>query len=86
MTTTDLEITITNNNPKEYHNCTNFDAQLVASGDFWHMIVVNISENSFSFEIFFIILFLQIHHERRFSKKQLMEKLFDVVGDSEFFP
>ncbi|XP_031637468.1 nuclear RNA export factor 2 [Contarinia nasturtii] len=66
MTTTDLEIAITNNNPKEYHNCVNFDTQLIQSGDYWHMIV--------------------IHHERRFSKRQLLEKLFEVVGESEFFP
>ncbi|XP_055309871.1 nuclear RNA export factor 2 [Sitodiplosis mosellana] len=66
MSTTDLDIVITNNNPKEYHNCSNFDTTFVQSGDFWHMIV--------------------IHHERRYSKAQLLDKLFDAVSDSEFFP
>lgn len=42
LSTTDLEITITNKNPKEYHNCTTFDTSYVQSGDFWHMIVVSI--------------------------------------------
>lgn len=41
MTTADLEIVITNNNPKEYHNCSSFDQTAIQSGDFWHMIVVS---------------------------------------------
>lgn len=45
MSTTDLEIVITNNNPKEYHNCSIFDTTYVQSGDFWHMIVVSICKN-----------------------------------------
>lgn len=32
------------------------------------------------------IFCLQIHHENFFSKKQLLDKLFEVVSDSEFFP
>lgn len=35
----DLDITITNDNPRTYHNCKIFDADLL-NGDFWHMIVV----------------------------------------------
>lgn len=41
MSTTDLEIVITNENAKQYHNCCSFDAQYVQGGDFWHMIVVS---------------------------------------------
>lgn len=41
MSTTDLEIAITNENAKQYHNCSTFDASYVQGGDFWHMIVVS---------------------------------------------
>lgn len=41
MSTTDLEIVITNDNAKQYHNCSAFDASFIQSGDFWHMIVVS---------------------------------------------
>lgn len=36
----DLDITITNDNPRTFYNCKTFDADLL-NGDFWHMIVVS---------------------------------------------
>lgn len=36
--------------------------------------------------LFSLSLKFQIHHDRRFSKDQILEKLFEVVSDSEFFP
>lgn len=41
-TSNDLEIVLTNNNPKTYHNCNVYDASPAQSGDFWHMIVVSV--------------------------------------------
>lgn len=41
MSTTDLEIAITNENAKEYNNCSTFDTSYVQGTDFWHMIVVS---------------------------------------------
>lgn len=41
MSTADLEIEITNENAKQYHNCATFDTAYVQGGDFWHMIVVS---------------------------------------------
>lgn len=66
MSTTDLEIVITNEHPKQYHNCSEFDASFIQSPDYWHMVV--------------------IHHEKLFSKKQILDKLYELVSDSEFFP
>lgn len=36
----DLDIVITNQNARTYRNCNSFDATLVQSGEFWHMIIV----------------------------------------------
>lgn len=41
MTGLDLDIVITNDNPKTYHNCNTFDTSLAHGGDFWHMVVVS---------------------------------------------
>lgn len=53
LSTTDLEIAITNHNPKEYNNCSTFDQTYVQSGDFWHMIVVSMRVKYISVGFFF---------------------------------
>lgn len=40
-TSNDLDIVITNHNPRTYFACSTFDAVLAQSGDFWHMVVVS---------------------------------------------
>lgn len=88
-TSNDLEIVLTNNNPKTYYNCNVYDASPAQSGDFWHMIVVSVL--SLSKQLCISIeysqpIYSQIHHERRFKKPQILEALFELVSDSEFFP
>lgn len=31
-------------------------------------------------------LFFQIHHDRKVTKQQIIDQLFELVSDSEFFP
>lgn len=87
LSSTDLDIAITNENPRTFHNCQSFDAHLV-NGDFWHLIVVNEG-----YPLCLVITYeanqnvtFQIHHERRVTKQQILDQLFEVVADSEFFP
>lgn len=41
MTGLDLDIVITNDKPKSYHNCNTYDTSLAHGGDWWHMVVVS---------------------------------------------
>lgn len=41
MSSNDLEIVITNNNPVTYKCASEYNVQLTESGEFWHMIVVS---------------------------------------------
>lgn len=41
MSTNELDIKITNKNPKTYEDCTLYDVKLIENVDNWHQIVVS---------------------------------------------